>query len=74
MIEIKWQRYVRVICDLEVGDMVTVDGFGHPLVDGKYYAIEEIFFKPGGSESGFTVKINGYPSPLDSNWLDKIII
>lgn len=70
--EVKWNKHVLIICDLNIEDKVTVDGFGYPLIDGKHYVVEEVFFKPIGSESCFMVKINGYPNPLDSNWLDKV--
>jgi len=70
--EVKFKKHVRVILDLNVGDKVTTDGWG-PLLDNKVHVIEEIFpHLNGGCGSGFLVKISGYPSPIDSDWLDKI--
>jgi len=69
--EIQWKKNVRVICDLEVGDKVTTDGWGKDL-DGKTHYVEDIVAAFGHCESGFWVKISGYGGYLDSNWLNKI--
>lgn len=69
--EVQYKKHVRVICDLEVGDKVTTDGWG-PQLDGKIHTILEITPAFGRCESGFFVKISGYDRKLDSNWLNKV--
>jgi hypothetical protein len=69
--EIQWKKNVRVICDLEVGDKVKTDNWG-PQLDNKIHTVEEIIEAIGKCESGFRIKIDGYKSTLDSNWLIKI--
>ncbi len=68
--EIQHKKHVRVICDLEIGDTVTVDGFS-PAVNGIDHVIEDILFNMRGCESAFLVKISGYDRYLDSSWLIK---
>lgn len=69
--EVQWKKNVRVICDLEPGDKVTVKNWGRGL-DGKVMEVEEVVFKGTGCETGFMIKLKGYERTLDSNWLDKI--
>jgi hypothetical protein len=69
--EVQWKKHVRVICDLELGDKVTTDEWGGKL-DNKVHEVEDVFYRPGTCESGFMIKISGYGSPIDSNWLNKI--
>lgn len=69
--EFKFKKHVKVVVDLEVGNKVTTDGWGYKL-DGKIHTIEEIKQAFGRCESGILVKISGYDSFLDSDWLDKV--
>lgn len=69
--EIQWQKNVRVICDLEVGDKVRTDNWG-PALDNKDHMVEEVKLNFGRCDSGFMVKISGYERLIDSNWLNKI--
>lgn len=69
--ELQYKKHVRIICDLQIGDKVRTIGWGYKL-DGKDWIIEDIQWAIGGCESGVRVKINGYDSYLDSNWLNKV--
>lgn len=69
--EVQWKKNVRVICDLDVGDKVTTDGWGREL-DNKVHEVVNVEYRPGSCESGFMIKISGYKDPLDSNWLNKV--
>jgi hypothetical protein len=66
--EVQFKTHVRVICDLAVGMNCWIKGYGRPLSDNTMYIIEDIKFQPG-CESSFMVKINGYASYIDSNWI-----
>lgn len=68
--EIQHKKHVRVICDLNIGDEVYVEGWGYKL-DGNKWVIEDIKEAIGKCESSFLVKINGYDRYIDSNWLNK---
>lgn len=67
--EIQHAKHVRIICDLNVGDKVRTGNWGYKL-DGKEWIVEEIM-RHENCESGFMVKINGYESFIDSNWLNR---
>lgn len=69
--EVQWQKHVRVICDLKVGDKVRTDNWG-PALDGVDHFVEEIKSHFGKCDSGFMVKISGYNRLIDSNWLNKV--
>lgn len=68
--EVQFKKHVRIICDLQIGDKVRTIGWGYKL-DGKDWTITDIKYT-GNSESGFLVKIDGYDSYIDSNWLNKV--
>lgn len=68
--EFQFGKHVKVVCDLQIGDKVRTDGWG-PKLDGKDWIIEDIQLQLH-TESGVIIKINGYPSYIDSNWIDKI--
>lgn len=67
--EIKLGRHVRLICDLEVGQTVRIDGWGYKF-DGKQFKIEHIQ-RSDNCGSGFLVKIDGYENPIDSDWITR---
>ena len=66
--EFKHSKYVRIICDLKVGDVITTDV--HYSLIGKKQSILDI--KRGPSESGIMLKITGYEGYIDSNWVEKV--
>lgn len=68
--EIQQSRNVRIVCDLNVGDIVRTDGWGYQL-DNKDWVIQEIK-RSDNCHSGFLVKINGYRDFIDSSWLIKV--
>jgi len=68
--EIQKHKHVQIICSLEVGQMVKIEGWGYKF-DGKQFKIEDIK-QSDVCESGFLVKINGYENYLDSNWITII--
>jgi hypothetical protein len=53
------------------GDIVVVDWAFSNRVGGKRATVESCE-KADGCESGWMVKIDLYPNPIDSNWLIKI--
>ena len=69
--EVQFKKHVRVICDLKVGDKVKTDGWSKEM-DSKVHEVLEIIPALGSCESGFRIKITGYESTLDSNWLNKV--
>lgn len=69
--ETQLHRHVRVICDLKIGDTVRTRQFSYKL-DNRHWIIEDIKWAFGSSESGVLVKISGYESYIDSNWLAKV--
>lgn len=62
-------KHVKVVCSLNVGDLVRTDGWGYQL-DGKDCVVQDI--KRSMSQTGFIVKIDKYPDYIDSDWLDII--
>jgi len=69
--EFQFQKHIKIVVGLSVGEKVTISGWGYQL-DNKTHIIQEIKTNFGGSESGIMVKINNYPDWIDSNWVDKI--
>lgn len=67
--EIQFKKNVRIICDLEIGETVTIKNWGYKL-DGEH-KILDMKFSPG-CESSFLIKVDGYDSWIDSGWVDKI--
>ena len=65
--EIQKSRHVKVICDLEVGQTVRLDGWGYKF-NGKDFKIVDIKQETNCS-SGFMVKIDGYENYIDSDWI-----
>jgi hypothetical protein len=69
--EYQFKKHVRVVCDLKVGETVVVDKeWGRPI-GGRKTVITEIIPEQN-CESTFMLKIEGYPNPIDSNWVDRI--
>ncbi|PSR54181.1 hypothetical protein AHMF7605_11935 [Adhaeribacter arboris] len=68
--EFQLEKHVKVVCDLQIGQQVTVSGWGRQL-DGKTHTIQGLKLNYGGCESGVMVKLNNYPNWIDSNWIDK---
>ena len=66
----KFKKHVSVVCDLSVGDKVTVSDWGYKL-DGKECIIEDIKESFVGCSSGVLVKIDQYEYYIDSDWIDK---
>jgi hypothetical protein len=69
--EVQFKRYVRIICDLEVGDVVQTVNWGYKL-DKKDWIITDIKYMLGRCESSFMIKIDGYEHYIDSNWVQKV--
>lgn len=68
---IKPHKHVVIKFQLEVGDIVKTKGWGYKLY-GKEWTITEIKEAFGKCQSGFLVKIDGYDSMIDSDWLDFV--
>jgi len=68
--EIKRGKHVKLICELEVGQTVKLDGWGYKF-NGKIFKIEDITPQENCS-SGFVVKIDGYENYIDSDWIDVV--
>lgn len=68
MMTFKYKKHVSIVCHLFIGQAVTVSGWGHEL-DGKKCIIEDIIFEIT-SESSVMVKLDKYPSYIDSNWIN----
>lgn len=69
--EIQHSRHVRIVCDLNIGDIVGVDSdFGRKfsLVD---LVIEDIRKADRYSQSGIMVKVDKIDMYLDSDWFYK---
>ena len=66
-----FKKYVWIDVDLEVGEQIKVEGWGHQF-DGKTVTIQG--FKPnfGGCESGVMMKVSGYDSFIDVGWATKL--
>jgi len=67
--KIQHAKHVRIICDLEPGDVVRTDNWG-PKLDGKDHVVESVEFVKT-CESGFMVSLKGVDNKIDSNWLIK---
>lgn len=65
--EISLGKHVKLICNLEIGQTVRIDGWGYKF-DGKFFKIQDVK-KEENCESGFMVKIDGYENYIDSNWI-----
>lgn len=64
----KHSKHVTLICDLEVGDIVTTE-YRKKLI-GKQFKIIEI--NPClGYSSGIRIKLDGFKGYMDSDWVDK---
>ena len=51
----------------DIGDVVILDeGYGGKL--GNTTHIVQLCYQHSSCESGWMVKVSGYPAPLDSNW------
>lgn len=66
----KFKKHVSVVCNLSIGEEVTVSGWGYAL-DNKKLIIEDIRLQLGGCESSVMVKVDKYDSYIDSNWIDN---
>lgn len=53
------------------GDRAVVDWAFSNGIGGKKATVQDCF-EQGGCESGWLVKIDLYPNPIDSNWLIKL--
>lgn len=71
--EIQFKKHVRIICDLEIGDMVITEGYSK-LMDSEARRILEVIPAIGKCESGFLVKVevNVADLILDSGWFNKV--
>ncbi len=68
---IQFKRNVFIECTLDVGDTVNIYGFSHK-VDG-LHKIEDVVYADGyNCESGFQVRVSGYPNLIDSNWVTLV--
>lgn len=65
------QHYKPKDQPFEKGDVVYVDSDFSNGIGGKR-AVVESCESGHPCESGWMVKINTYPNPIDSNWLTKI--
>lgn len=65
--EINHGKHVKLICSLEIGMKVTIEGWGYKF-NGKVYTIQDIK-RELACASGFLVKIDGYDNYIDSDWI-----
>jgi len=59
-------KHTRLICDINIGDTVRMNGFNLKL-DNKDFIVEDII--TSNSPSGFMVKTSGYHNYVDADWL-----
>lgn len=69
-VEFKYKKHISIVCNLSIGQVVTVSGWGYKL-DGKNLVIEDIKLADHACQSGVMVKVDKYSNYIDSDWIDK---
>lgn len=67
--EKQYAKHVRIICDLNPGDKVTIDGYSKDL-EGRELTVESVHYHPN-CQSAFMVKVEEWSRTLDSTWFTK---
>jgi len=62
--------HVKLICDLQPGDVVRINGHSQKL-NGKDLIVEEVVYDRN-CESRFMVSLKNVEGRFDSNWLIKV--
>lgn len=67
---IQVSTHVKLICDLQPGDVVRIKRYGQKL-EGKDHIVEEVVYDRN-CESRFMVSLKDMKVRFDSNWLIKV--